>query len=386
MFLKLFTPLARARAVKADIRHKSAMCRRLVGLAFATLLITPQFAHALRPGNKLNWQIFGDVSARYTHTYAQAPSFILGDIDLWFQRQVSEKWSAMGELMIMDMNSEGDPNYHIHPARLFIEYAHSDTLQLRIGQTHTPIGLYSQLYPHGARFFEPTIHRPLLGTVKHGKELLPLHTVGLRIQGSYEVNDHLELQYLVGIGNGGAHGGIDYNLWKTPFAQLRVLPLDIEDLSFVFSAYTDRLTEGEVDNLYQLIGSASVLYNPFPIGILLETFWVQHAGSFAQLFGGSSAGAHMMSDLSVPRTSLFGGYLQLTYALDESNGVFGLVESFTRDENDILFNDHTPYTNYFGVHAGHSYLFNQHVVLKSGYAYSWADNLHRFDVQLAYRL
>ena len=142
-----------------------------VSLSLAALLSAE--ARAQTSTQQLSWQILGDVSLEYPHTTIIPASFVLGDIDLWFQRSFGESWNAMGELMIMNDRSGEGEMYMIHPARLFVEYTSSDAFQLRIGQIHTPIGFYSQLYPHGGSIFEPTLHRPMLTRVGRARTSCP---------------------------------------------------------------------------------------------------------------------------------------------------------------------------------------------------------------------
>jgi hypothetical protein len=316
-------------------------------------------------------------------------SFTLGDVDLWFQRSFGERWNAMGELMIMNDTSGEGEMYMIHPARLFLEYAYSDTLQLRLGQIHTPIGLYSQLYPHGGSFFDPSIHRPKLAGVKEGEDILPFHALGVSLRGTSMISNSLELMYIVGISNGYNHGSVDGNHQKAPFFQLRLSPLDLDGLTFAFSGYHDLITKDEIMNgVEQSIFALSVLYDAFPFDILAEAFVARHASTPPEsfkLFGATDSDHITLPDGTQPRKQLFGGYLQASYLWDQY-AIYTVIESFQRDAGDYLFDEHTPYTEYFGVEFGHRYHMNQHLVIKSAYSYSWADALHRLDLQLAYRL
>lgn len=362
------------------------LSRIFIVISFLCILGSAFYAQAQT--SSLQWQVMGDLSARYEHTETSEPSFMLGNIDLWFQSEFSERWAGLGEIMIMNMSKEGDPSYMVHPARLFLSYMWSDALQIRAGEMHTPINLYSQLYPHGARFFEPTIHRPHLARVAVHEELLPLHTVGINARGTFTFGESLDLMYIVGVGNGDAHGGIDSNLFKSPYAQIRLSPLAIEGLTFALSGYLDKIESLEYVQegaLHQLITNVSVHYDFYPIELLLETFWVKHAKNFGRIFGTEEKSSPNDLDGEAETTSLLGTYLQILYHLGD-HSLFSLVEVYKRDKNDALFNEHTPYEEYWGISAGYRYFINQNLLLKAGHSYNWVDNLHRFDLQLAYRL
>lgn len=271
-------------------------CLLLLSLVFST----PSFAQ----DSTLKWQILGDILGRYKHTKTQPPTFELGDIDLWFQKQINRQWKALGEIIIMDMGSPGNPMHHLHPVRTFIEYFHNETFQLRIGQMHTPIGEYNQLYPHGGRFFEPTIHRPHLAQVKTGEELMSFHTVGLNARGLLNLSDRFDLHYIVGIGNGDPHAGVDANSFKSPYLKLSLFPNDISGLSISLSHYINKISGLEYTNgedLYEIVSHAGMLYESYPIEFLLEGFWIQHGGSFEDILNRSINGSVL------PYTSTMGG-------------------------------------------------------------------------------
>lgn len=354
-------------------------------LCLAILLSTPKIARS--QNQELNWQILGDLSLEYPHTTVIPNSFTIGDIDLWFQRSFGEQWSAMGELMLMGM--AGDSMYMIHPARLFLEHSHSDSLQIRIGQIHTPIGIYSQRYPHGGKVFEPTIHRPLLARVEDGADILPYHTLGVSARGTQMLSESLEMMYIVGIGNGYNHGNYDTNFQKSPFFQIRLSPLDIFGLSFGLSGYHDLITKDEIKgSIEQSIFAFSLLYDSFPWDILVESYVARHSptpGDSFKFFSPRDNDEITTVDGKQPNKQLYGGYLQASYMWDEQ-AVYGMLEAFNRDKGDYLFNEHTAYIEYRGMEMGHRWHINQHLVFKSAYSYVWSDALHRLDFQLAYRL
>lgn len=337
----------------------------------------------------LNIQFLGDLALSYPHQAKDPASFILGDLDIWFQHAFSENLNAMGELLIMnETEGEGD-EYKVNPARLFVDYRVNEKLQLRLGQFHTPIGLYSQLYPHGGSIFEPSVHRPLLAGVKEGEDILPFHALGFNLRGTAQFGEHFELMYIVGITNGYSHGSIDTNQQKAPHIQLRISPLDIMGLTFAFSAYHDLISKDEIkDGIEQSILAVSILYDAFPFDILAEAFVMRNAStgpdSF-KFFDASDPDEITLADGRQPRKQLVGGYLQASYMWN-TQAIFTVLETFERDSGDYLFDEHTPYHQYYGAEFGHRYHWSQNLVLKSAYSYNWADKIQRFDIQVAFRI
>ncbi len=373
-------------------KQQAHFCLKQSLLALCLILFCTQSktASAQMLSQGLNIQFLGDLSLQYPHSKSIPASFVLGDVDIWFQHSFGENLNAIGELLIMnEEGGEGD-TYNINPARLFIEYSISEKLKLRLGQLHTAIGLYSQLYPHGGSIFEPSLHRPLLAGVKEGEDILPFHALGFNLRGTSMIGDHLEFMYIVGISNGYSHGSMDTNQQKAPYFQLRLSPLDIMGLTFAFSAYHDLVTKDEIkDGIEQTIMALSIMYDAFPFDILAEGFVMRNAStppdSF-KFFGPSDPDEITLPDGRQPRKQLFGGYLQASYMFGAKHAVFTVLEAFQRDKGDYLFDEHTPYTKYYGTELGHRFHWNQNLVLKSAYNYNWADDLHRFDIQLAFKI
>lgn len=349
-------------------------------------------AMAQMPGAPLSWQILGDVTAKYPHSEYAPATLSLGSLDLWFQSQMSENWSAMGELIVMRDDSGGadSGHYMIHPARAFLNYEHSRELSFRTGLLHNPIGYYALLYPHGGRFFEPTIHRPKLAGIEEGEDILPFHMIGATVRGTLSLSESFDLMYIAGAGNGYGHGGDDNNQAKATFLQLRVLPLDLEGLSVGLSTYFDIIAKDEVvGDVHQFISALSLHYDMFPIELLVEGFMMRNATEMSLALNPSASSESdyiaRATDGKQPTKKLLGGYAQLSYSW-EYHALYGMIEAFKRDVGDYLFDEHTPYDEYQGFEVGHRYHFNQNVVLKSGYTYVVVDALHRFDLQLAFRL
>ena len=116
----------------------------------------------------------------------------------------------------------------------------------------------------------------------------------------------------------------------------------------------------------------------------IEAFLIRHADHFFGV-GHSTASESLTEHDHMNPTQLFGGYVQALYHWND-HSMFLLFESFERDQEDIILNRHIPYVKYWGVSWGYRQYLNQNVLLKVGHKYSWSDDLHSFDLQLAYQL
>jgi hypothetical protein len=78
--------------------------------------------------------------------------------------------------------------------RALVRYAYADRHALIVGKVHSPVNYWNDTYHHGRIFF-PTVDRPLAFT-----HLVPLHTLGVQLQG--QNLGKARLGYDLMIGNG----------------------------------------------------------------------------------------------------------------------------------------------------------------------------------------
>lgn len=102
--------------------------------------------------------------------------FSLGEHDLFVTSKINDKFSFLGEYVIR-FNSGSSTNYLPSIERSFIKYNYRSNKSILLGKVHTPVNYWNDVYHHGRLFF-PTIDRPNIFNF-----LVPLHTLGLQIQG-----------------------------------------------------------------------------------------------------------------------------------------------------------------------------------------------------------
>lgn len=98
----------------------------------------------------------------------------LGEQSLFITGDMGGKFSFLGEFSL-DQGSSHNIEANIHRVR--IKYNYVGNHSLIIGQVHTPVNYWNDVFYH-ARIFFPTTDRPLAFSY-----FMPVHSIGLRAQG-----------------------------------------------------------------------------------------------------------------------------------------------------------------------------------------------------------
>jgi hypothetical protein len=158
---------------------------------------------------------------------SDAATFVVGNINLYFDFQPTEKWSSLVELRFTNLPDGADVVGPTGPAltrtttndygapisysfvqlgglileRAYIQYRHDDALQIRVGQFLTPFGIWN--VDHGT----PTLIALAL-PVFMVESLFPAAQIGVEVVGSRQAADW-ELGYMAYLSNGRTPGGVD---------------------------------------------------------------------------------------------------------------------------------------------------------------------------------
>src|SRR3990170_120901 len=220
---------------------------------------------------------FADVS--FTKSTKGADEFRKGDfafgtLDLYLA-QTLDDIDILLELGV----EEGD---EMDVERLTIGYTFSDTLRVRVGRFHTPLGFWNNAYHHGVQL-QPTIERPDFLKFEDDGGILPVHVIGGYLSGwvSTAVG---AIEYGAMIGNGpGITGGVldpnnisDNNNGKAIAFNLALSPAAVSGLKLGVSGHaaeiTDDLATVEVD---QTIFGAAITCSVANADIAVEYFSIQ---------------------------------------------------------------------------------------------------------------
>ena len=118
--------------------------------------------------------------------------FAFGTLDLYLAQSL-ENVEILAELIVEFGNV-------LDLERLYLGYAFSDELRLRIGRLHTPLGVWNTSYHHGVQL-QPTIQRPVFLNFEDDGGIIPTHVVGVYLTGRTRTTAGV-LEYGAMIGNG----------------------------------------------------------------------------------------------------------------------------------------------------------------------------------------
>ena len=106
----------------------------------------------------------------------QEPEFNwqLGEQSLFITGDMGDKFSFLGEFALAKASNQ---NIKANIHRVRIKYNYAGNHSLIIGQMHTPVNYWNDVYYH-ARIFFPTTDRPLAFSY-----FIPVHSTGIRAQG-----------------------------------------------------------------------------------------------------------------------------------------------------------------------------------------------------------
>jgi len=215
-----------------------------------------------------------------------ANHFSLGELDLFLVSQLSDRFSALGELLF-EFDSDRDTRIDIE--RLMIEYYHADWLSVSVGRGHTAIGYWNRTFHHG-NFLWTTVGRPLIFEFEDEGGILPMHSVGIEASGVIEIPKGI-LQYTVSLSNGRGRTPdaiqITDDLNDSKMVGLEVVwrPTNVPDLAVGLDFVWDDIPGDQRDppgpraprrKLDEYIMGGYVAYTGRPLEVLLEAQYIRH--------------------------------------------------------------------------------------------------------------
>jgi hypothetical protein len=160
-------------------------------------------------GQKIETQFngFGHLEFHLNYSDDANAYFAIGEHDFFVKSKLSKRISFLGEYVIR-FNGKSATSFLPSIERSLLKFNYYKNHNLIVGKIHTPVNYWNDSYHHGRLFF-PTIDRPLAFSY-----IIPLHTLGLQIQG--QNLGKWNFGYDLVIGNGinstdGANTGIDFS-------------------------------------------------------------------------------------------------------------------------------------------------------------------------------
>jgi hypothetical protein len=242
--------------------------------------------HEVAPRLKLN--VFGDVGSQlYNHN---PDTFLFGSLDLFMTARLSDKVSALGEVLFIARNNNSlEPDVE----RLLLQYRQSDYLTLSVGRYHSWVGYYNSAFNYGA-FLETTVDRPFIYAFDDHGGVLPMQEIGITLTGKIP-SGKMGLNYVVEAGNGRGWGpgreiaqnNQDTNNSKSINAGLFMRPEAIFGLQLGFSVRHDNLSiPGPA--VSETIATVHAVFINSDYEILNEGVLVRHVESTGLVFNTSA--------------------------------------------------------------------------------------------------
>lgn len=255
---------------------------------------TPALAPAPEAGSWLDEipmkiGVFADVGGVVADS-GEPPGFFIGQFDIFITGGVG-RWRLLTEVVVEQSHGTAS-GVGVDVERVQVRYAHRDWLNVTAGRLHQRIGHYNATFHHGA-FLQTTANRPTIIGFEDEAGFLPVHLVGLEVDGRVPVGD-FAFSYVVGLGNGRssslesiAQAG-DGNLTKGVAGQLRVdyepwgLGLGVGLLYDRIPTFTTLETQVRLPGLDETIASAFAVLDLGAALLIVEGYGIRHGWSGGQ--------------------------------------------------------------------------------------------------------
>lgn len=315
---------------------------------------------------------FGDLSY-LSEEGTDNDGFAIGQAVAHLTASLSDSLTVFGEFTATAKDSE----YSFEVERAIVKYDFSDSFKLSGGRYHTPIGYWNSAFHHGA-WLQTTVSRPEM--VRFGSKIVPIHFVGVLLEGEIPAANRLGANYRVGFGNG-RHGNIaragdagDINGDKAWMVQLNARPQRVFGLNMGIGLYQDQISLPSSPDVEESTVSAHAAWTREAPEIIVEYIHSSH---------------ELVTDRSISG-DVDAWYAQFGYRLpgDRSDWKpYARVERTRIDESDPLLG--AEGLEYEAGILGVRWDFNSYATLKAEYRNEEFDNGGRennFRLQVAFVL
>jgi hypothetical protein len=262
------------------------------------------------PGSRFNFHGYADADfQRDVDGYTK--KFELGEVDLFATERLSPRLTALLELAFETDSEQLSDDVEVNVERMLLQYRGNNFFNVDIGSYRTAIGYYSTAYLRGA-WLQTAISRPKMFTFEDQGGFLPLHAVGVSVNGSIPSGD-LNLHYVLEAGSSRNYGnttGLPFDESFNRATNLAVYsqPRGVPGLEIGFSSYHD-------------------LFSPVAGFAMDRSVWMVHfvyvSGRVEFLNEGLLIG---LRDGSLGSATNLGFYSQLAYRLAPSWKPYGRLE------------------------------------------------------------
>jgi hypothetical protein len=170
------------------------MKRMFWQICFLALLVSWLFGS--RVAGAFEFKGFGDVT--YADNTSNRPvdptnnqdrnsisgRFALGTLDLYLSEPITDRLEVLAEIAIEPDRLSGEMGIDLE--RFQIGYVVNDALKIRAGRFHIILGYWNTAFHHGSQI-QTSIDRPVFLRFEDGGGILPVHAVGLWVEGRYRL-------------------------------------------------------------------------------------------------------------------------------------------------------------------------------------------------------
>lgn len=227
----------------------------------------------------LNFHGFGDISYVINNEDSERNQFSIGQLDVFLTSRLADDFDVLSEIVF---ESDENNEYRVEVERLILRYTPNDYFNFGVGRVHTAIGFYNTAYHHGT-WLQTAVGRPAILDFEDDGGALPLHLVGLSIDGRIP-SGSLGLGYVLEVGNGRGYDHDkepvlnmkDDNSYKAVNVGINARPDWMQGLQLGISGYFDRLTPEGQGRIQQTIVAGYAVYQQPKFEWLNEVLWLYH--------------------------------------------------------------------------------------------------------------
>jgi hypothetical protein len=211
--------------------------------AIATAQEPEQLDTSTKPDDASRFNFHGYADADFQRNVdGNTKKFEQGEIDLFATERLSPRLTALLELALeTDAESLGD-DVAINVERMLLQYRGNNFFNVDIGSYRTALGYYSTAYLRGS-WLQTAISRPKMFTFEDQGGFLPLHAVGVSVNGRVP-SGSLNLHYVLEAGSSRNYGntaglGLESSFNRATNLAVYSQPAAVPGFEIGFSTYHD---------------------------------------------------------------------------------------------------------------------------------------------------
>ena len=168
--------------------------------------------------------------------------FQLGEVDLFATERLSPHLTALLEVALETDSQALVADVSVNVERMLLQYRANDFFNADIGSYRTSLGYYSTAYLRGS-WLQTALSRPKMFTFEDQGGVLPLHAVGVSVNGRIP-SGGLDLHYVLEVGSSRNYGdtaGLPFDESFNRATNLAIYsqPQGVPGLEIGFSSYHD---------------------------------------------------------------------------------------------------------------------------------------------------